>query len=445
MVKKPSKYILLIDPREEILSLQETALRCFYSGEVVAQKNSVSGLEAVLKFGNPDLIIMDSQSLLEDESSFYRHVESEGIASPFIVFCNDVVPENLSFQYPAVTAMLEKPKTAHAYTYLVKSLTAVPSKDVAYVPIKTSILLRLGMGHFDLYLKLSDRNFVKIIHKGEPFFETDAKRLSEKGIYELHIRHEDSSSFLKFLEKDISVENKNPIEDISHTLENLETFEEIAKAMGWSPTVMDAAQKSVHQAVKILSKNVNILSTLKRRLKDPSSPYSRHIGLLTYLVCAFSSSLGWIGEAGQVKLAMAALIHDVAVDEDMYENIHEWNKKAANAGDKSPETIRYRMHPYEASKVIRSLDSFSPDVDQIILQHHEIRDGSGFPRGLDSSRIGHLPALFIIVEDLVEFIDNGDNIETSITDFITWGSEKYDSGHFKKIFQGFVEKLKLQS
>ena len=100
------------------------------------------------------------------------------------------------------------------------------------------------------------------------------------------------------------------------------------------------------------------------------------------------------------------------------------------------------MHPFEASKLVRTLDAFAPDVDQIILQHHEAKDGRGFPRALDSGRIGHLPALFIIVEDLVEFIDNGDNIETSITDFITWGRAYYDSGHFKKVFTAFEEKLK---
>ncbi len=101
------------------------------------------------------------------------------------------------------------------------------------------------------------------------------------------------------------------------------------------------------------------------------------------------------------------------------------------------------MHPFEASKIVNSLDTISSDVDQIILQHHEIKDGSGFPRSMDASRIGQLPALFIIVEDLVEFIDNGDNIETSITDFIMWGREYYDAGHFKKLFASFEEKLKV--
>lgn len=431
-----------MDPNPEILNLQETALSCFYGGEIFAFEDSLRGLEIIQKRGTPEMIIMDHRNLTEEDSLFYRHLDVEKFSTPLIVCSEDSSQDKFMSFYPLVTALIEKPMSVSSFTYLVKSISTLQSLQPTHVPIKIPTLLRLGMGHFDLYLKLSDKNFVKIIHKGEPFFDSDANKLLAKGIKELFIRHEDSKEFLKFLEKEINVENGDTVDGISFAIENVESIEQIAKAMNWSPSVLVAAQKSVSQAVKILSKNDNIVSVLKRRLANPTSAYSRHVGLLTYMVCAFGSSIGWIGESGQVKLAMAALLHDVAVDESIYENLREWDRKATNTSDKSPETIRYRMHPFEASKLVKTLDSFSPDVDQIILQHHEIKDGSGFPRAMDAARIGHLPALFIIVEDLVDFIDDGENIETSITDFITWGREYYDNGHFKKIFTAFEEKLK---
>ncbi|WP_408097621.1 HD domain-containing phosphohydrolase [Peredibacter sp. HCB2-198] len=431
-----------MDPNPEILNLQETALSCFYSGEIFAFEDSLRALEVIQKKGVPEMIIMDHRNLTEDDSLFYRHLDVEKLATPLIVCSENAQEDKFMNFYPLVTAMIEKPLSVSSFTYLVKSISTLQTRQPTHVPIKIPTLLRLGMGHFDLYLKLSDKNFVKIIHKGEPFFDSDANKLFSKGIRELFIKYEDSKEFLKFLEKEMNVESGNTVEGISLAIENVEAIEQIAKFMNWSPSVLVSAQKSVSQAVKILSKNNNIISVLKRRLANPTSAYSRHVGLLTYMVCAFGSSIGWIGESGQVKLAMAALLHDVAVDEAIYENLREWDKRASHSGDKSPDTIRYRMHPFEASKLVKTLDAFSPDVDQIILQHHEVKDGSGFPRALDSVRIGHLPALFIIVEDLVDFIDDGENIETSITDFITWGREYYDSGHFKKIFTAFEEKLK---
>lgn len=412
--------------------MQETALSCFYGGEVHSLISS-SEVENLIKIkGHPEMIILDS--------AFVGSLNSFSLSVPVIATSKEP-GDDLMEKHPSVTAVIEKPISAASLTYLVKSLTRLPVKEPTHVPVKVNVLLRMGTGHFDLYLKLSDKNFVKILHKSEPFLESDAKRLTDKGIYELYIRHEDSKEFLTILEADLFSSKGDSVGDITLAIENIEAFEQVAKAMNWSPNVLLSARKSVDQAVKILSKNQSIIAVLKQRLSNPSSEYSRHIGLLTYLVCAFSSSIGYVGESGQVKLALAALIHDVAVDEEFYTDIKEWNKRAANASDKSPETIRYRMHPFEASKLVRTLDSISPDVEQIILQHHEEKYGSGFPRGLDSGRIGHLPALFIIVEDLVEFIDNGDNIETSITDFITWGNAWYDTGHFKKVFQSFIEKL----
>lgn len=431
-----------MDPNPEILNLQETALSCFYSGEIFSFKDSLRGLEIVQKKGPPEMIIMDQSTLEEDDSLFYRHLDVEKLVTPLII-CSDTSPHDKFMHfYPLVTALIEKPLSVSSFTYLVKSISTLQIRQPTHVPIKIATLLRLGMGHFNLYLKLSDTNFVKIIHQGEPFFESDANKLLGKGIKELYIKYDDSKDFLKFLEKELNVENVDAAEGITFAIDNIEALEQIAKAMQWSPTILVSAQRSVTQAVKILSKNSNIVNVLKRRLANPSSAYTRHVGLLTYMVCAFSSSIGWIGESGQVKLAMAALMHDVAVDETIYENLREWDKKAGDPLDKTPETIRYRMHPFEASKLVRTLDAFAPDVDQIILQHHEVKDGTGFPRAMDSGRIGHLPALFIIVEDLVDFIDDGKNIETSITDFITWGRAYYDSGHFKKVFTAFEEKIK---
>jgi hypothetical protein len=432
-VRPISKYLLLIDPKKEVLNLQVTALGCFYGGIVHSTTDPMLALEILQTKGSPDMIVVDASML--------GLIESENHSCPVIATSFLPINDDLMRKYPSLTAMIEKPLTALSFSHLIKKHTITASISPPYIPVSLSILLKLGMGHFDLYLKLSDQNFVKILHQGEPFFENDAQRLSNKGIHELFIKSEDSEDFLALLENDIIRSDQN-VSQVSFTLENLEAFEKVAKHLGWSPSVLVSAQKSVTHAVKILSKNPNILTVLKERIRSGPSPYGHHLGVLTYLVCAFGSAIGWIGESGQIKLALASLIHDFAVEDIYYNNIKEWNRKAMDSSDKSAATIKYRMHPFEATKIIKSLNSLMPDVEQIILQHHEVKDGSGFPRALNAGRIGQLPALFIIVEDLVEFIDNGENLETSITDFIMWGREFYDVGHFKKLFEAFEESLK---
>jgi response regulator RpfG family c-di-GMP phosphodiesterase len=139
---------------------------------------------------------------------------------------------------------------------------------------------------------------------------------------------------------------------------------------------------------------------------------------------------------------MACLLHDLAVDESYYDDIKSWNKRASNLRDRTPETIKYRLHPIESAKLIQKLDFLPPDIEQILLQHHEKKDGSGFPRSLTHNRIGQLSAFFMIIEELVEFIGEGENLETSLADFKMWGDSHYDSGHFKKLYGMIREKLR---
>ena len=427
-----------MDPRQEVLNFQKAALSCFYNGEIQSLTNLESALE-VLKFkGPPEMIILDSE-IVSNESALLTNLEFRSIFVPIIATTGEPLNQKMIEDHPFLTAIVEKPTSVDSFTYLVKNFIHTAPWQPTHLGVQLSVLLRLGMSHFDLYLKLSDTNYIKILHQNEEFSEADAQRLAQKGIKELFIKFSDGHKLLALLEKDLILGEKS--EEESLVIAKVETFELIAKYLKWPPSVMESAEKSVTQAVKILSKNKQVISVLRERLSDPTGPYTTHIGLLTYLCCAVSSSLGWIGESGQIKLAMSALIHDAAIDDSYYNNIREWDKRAADPTDKSPETVKYRMHPIEAAKLVKSLETISSDVEQIVSQHHEVKDGSGFPRSLDSGRIGQLSALFIMVEDLVEFIDNGDNIQTSITDFIMWGNAQYDSGNFKKLFRSFTETL----
>jgi response regulator RpfG family c-di-GMP phosphodiesterase len=231
------------------------------------------------------------------------------------------------------------------------------------------------------------------------------------------------------------------VEGISIAMETLEQVEAISKSLGWTQEVVESAKKTVEQAISILSKDVSLTDALKERLSNPASKYSIHVGMLCYLNCCLSTHLDWTNNSGQLKLAMASLLHDFSIDDSYYEDIDFWNKKALDMKDKTPETIRYRMHPIDGAKLAQSLKIMPPDVDQIIMQHHEKKDGTGFPRALTSSRITPLSTLFIMVEDLVNFINRGEHLETSIKDYLVWGEYYYDQGHFKKIFEIIKQKL----
>jgi CheY-like chemotaxis protein len=437
-------YILLLDPRDETLHLQDLCLSRFYGGKVFARKSSREAIQVLERQGPPELIVIDHSLMKNDE--IHAYMQEKDMPVPLIISADRNDHDEVLKFFPRVTAILDRPLNMQVFDHLVRSISKIPTQRPTHIPVLISTLLVFGQQQFDLFLKLSDSNFVKVVHRGESFSESDAIRFYTKGITHLYLSYSDGNAFLDNFEKSLGgaleSRDKGTAELVALSLESFETVESMAKRLGWSRESIQVARKCINHALEIIAKDENLLKTLRRRLSAPSSAYRRHVGLLAYVVCLMGASYGQDAEAIQMKLAMAALLHDLGVDDKIYDEIRVWNKKAADNKDKSSETSKYRMHPFEAAKVIRSMDFLPPDVDQIVLQHHERPDGSGFPRGLLAQQISLLPSLFILAEELVDFIVEGDKLETSLVDFMTWGREVYQTAHFKKIFDMLEKRLK---
>ena len=100
--------------------------------------------------------------------------------------------------------------------------------------------------------------------------------------------------------------------------------------------------------------------------------------------------------------------------------------------------------PSEYAKQFREIP---PDVDQIIVEHHERPDGTGFPRGLFHSKVSPLSALFIIAHDILHYLQINQNV--GMKEFIEARAEVYSQGSFKNIFKSiehdFLKKTKVPS
>ena len=439
------KYVLLIDNDEDILNLQSIALSSFYGGDVVLVKNSKDAILKIEAIGVPELIVADHMVITQKDQQLYDYLYLKDLCIPLIICSSGVSYQGKEKKYPLVTSFVDKPYGIDSLSAMVKSITTEPVSHPHFIPIKLPVLLNFIGKSFDLYLKLSESNFVKVIKSGEDFTPLDTEKFINKGVTHLHVSINDSYEFLKAYEENLNllIDSKlGKSEDtIVHAIFALTSIENVSKRLNWTPEVIELTKKSVESALRIICKDANLLSVLKKKCENPNSSYNRHVGMLTYLCCTFSQNLPWGGELVSTKLALASLLHDLAVDESYYDDIKNWNKKAVGTNDRTPMTVKYRLHPLEASKLIQSMKATPPDVEQILLQHHEKKDGSGFPRGITSSRISPLATFFTIVEELVEFIGDGENLETSLKDFITWGDASYESGYYKKAYDFIRKKI----
>ena len=126
-------------------------------------------------------------------------------------------------------------------------------------------------------------------------------------------------------------------------------------------------------------------------LRDPYT--AGHQRRVADLACAMVLALGW-DDGSTDLLRTAALLHDVGKIVVPAEILAKPGRLT------EPEMQLIRQHPAAGARTVSPI-GFAPEVAQIILQHHERLDGSGYPAGLQGDEI--LPAARVLaVADVIE-------------------------------------------
>ena len=186
---------------------------------------------------------------------------------------------------------------------------------------------------------------------------------------------------------------------------------------------------------KNLEETINALS-LSVEMRDPLT--AGHQKRATNLACAIAEEMGLSKE--QIEgLRMAGLIHDVG-------KILVPTEILIKPGHLSEtEFFMIKMHPQIGYDILKSIKFLSP-VAQIILQHHERIDGSGYLAGLSGDKI-LLEARILGVADVVEAMSSprphraAFDINTALEEITKNKGSLYDTEVVDTCLKLFKEKM----
>ncbi|MEO5970315.1 MAG: hypothetical protein ABIQ95_10350, partial [Bdellovibrionia bacterium] len=86
------------------------------------------------------------------------------------------------------------------------------------------------------------------------------------------------------------------------------------------------------------------------------------------------------------------------------------------------------------SQYARELKGSPAELENILAQHHEQMDGTGFPRKLTQQHLSPLTCLFILAHEILTFfLENGEAAEWDY--WIKMATAKYEVGTFKNILK----------
>lgn len=332
----------------------------------------------------------------------------------------------------------------------------------------------------DVFIKLKTGRYLKIFKEEDKIDVQDVEKYANKGVKTLFL-HKDTahwilkqiqmnfSKFVKALDNGEKIQVINPrlsgaikeeekketksdseksftellaeIKNEKEAEKNKELQKSIDNNMKISNDLASEIQVKVSRALKIMSKNKKVKKRLEKLKVDrnPDQYFKIHVNLLCKITCAIAQVMDWSNDSTLEKLIFVSYMHDITLLEYPHiakiKNIKEFEEIEDELSEE--EIDLFYNHPKEIKEMVLESDESPVDSEKIILQHHELPNGKGFPNKLHTNRILPLTCLFIIAHDLVDYII--ENPKWKLETYISHCSSKFTGAGFSKIIRKLPE------
>ena len=275
--------------------------------------------------------------------------------------------------------------------------------DDEFTKIKISQFYSSRQILFDVFIRLKSSRYIKILHAGEKFSKERLNRYqNDKKVEYLHFRKNDIGKYVKFhnfLSKKI-VEKDSIDSEIKLTaLKNVsEKFLEQSFYEGVHPRVLEQGRVLANNIYELVKKQKDLYKILNEYQEFDPNAYT-HSFLVTLFSTAIIRKFKWQSQKTIETCAISCLLHDVGKSKFPKEML---DKRPPDMDKKELEI--YRQHPEMGLQLVEGNKLINNSVKQIILQHHEYFDGSGFPHGRSRSKILTLANIVCLADDYVHLM-----------------------------------------
>ncbi|MGI6097423.1 MAG: HD-GYP domain-containing protein [Dethiobacteria bacterium] len=194
--------------------------------------------------------------------------------------------------------------------------------------------------------------------------------------------------------KDVIVEDvifeETRMEAVQEVKKIMTTIEATGEGKGELPSIRKKLAKVVANIVDELLANPDVMVNLTdiRTADSYTFAHSVNVAVLSVLT---GISMGY-SRMKLDRLAIGAIIHDLGKTKIPLKILNKEGFLTKSEFDK------IKKHPFYGYEIARKQNDLSADSCQIIYQHHERGDGSGYPLGLVSSEINELAKIVALTD-----------------------------------------------
>jgi len=242
----------------------------------------------------------------------------------------------------------------------------------------------------DIYLYFSGKPLL-FRNRGDVITSDRMKSLSDKGQSKLLVPNDQRHLYLESLKQiikdpDADTDTKSKIIKESAFLHIHDLF--IKQDIS---AVVDEAKHLVEDMVSFVSTDINAVSSLMRLSAHDYYTYNHSVDVAVYSIVLAKKIFGEDRKL-LITAGLSGFLHDIGKKKIDLALI---NKSSALSPE---EWAEIRRHPQYGLELLTEMKSIPPEAKDVVYQHHENYDGTGYPDGRKGDEISKLARVVSIAD-----------------------------------------------
>lgn len=256
----------------------------------------------------------------------------------------------------------------------------------------------------EIYIKIGEAKAIKVTHDDPDFLDILTK-YERKGLKEVYVDKKTFEDFLRRIKAKIASKKLfdpltiPPDQRILELNNCYELLREQLTKIGFSKQSIEMAQDIALNTVASINEIPNLARFFNEFKEQCNHAFIKNM-LIGYVCSTMIEFFPWRSAAIKTKCTLATLLCDVFLEPGDFIILESDYEK-----ETLPENIL--QHGDKVSKLLsdrKFTKVVSKEMLNIIEQHHERPNGTGFPRGLNHQQITILTAINIVANHLVDLM-----------------------------------------
>jgi len=440
------KKVLLLEKQDNLREILSFMIESAFNFDVVKVTNSTQAIQCLQEI-DPIMIIAGDGENKEDGYALFKNYVDLAMFNSCVFTESRSSDRTLSYDDATPTYKFNRENILREILDRIEEAFSIDKEveEKEYTPVSMGTLPYFDGIQTDLYIMLpTSKRYIKLFKKGDNVTWEDVEKKRDKGVEYLYINQPTYNWILN----NIKVLNSHIVNNPSYKINlSIDAEEVLAEFRVNTDVINSVHDKTAKIKERILKSNdlKKFLSSLKITNRRLEFYMDNKIKLISCISCALAKELHSGSDVTYDKLIYAAHMHDILLYRKpalaMIQGLSHFEQyeKLGALNEKDKEL--FLKHPLVTAEIIEQDKSAPKEAYDIVLQHHEKGDGTGFPHGLNYSRIKFFSAIFIISQDLANYILSRET--WTMEEFVESTAGRYKGPSFHKIMR-ILRKLKIQ-